>query len=181
MILKSWVSLQEVGEVGKRAGAAAALEVGTIGRPQHGCGREKLIADAHRMRLIARRHGKLRGHGLERSFDNIAADPHSRIGLIDDRARLAEDLARLGDLAANADRLEDGQRRFMQRLDFVVGNELGGRQRVDELLPWHLGNGSAAAVADAPSPLRFSRTGSLQFGPDVKRGEEVEMSARRHS
>jgi hypothetical protein len=101
----------------------------------------------------------LRRNRLERRFDNIAADAHPTFRVIDDRARLAEYLARFGDLAADADRLQDCQGRFMQRLDLVIGNELGGWKRVDQLLPRHLGNGSPAAVADAPPPLRFSRLG----------------------
>ncbi len=158
-MLKSWVSFRKSVKSASCAGATAAFEIGTVGRPQHGGGGEELPADPHRMRLIARRHDELRWYGLESFFDDVAADANIPNGFIDDRTRLAEDLARFGDLTTNADGFKDRQSRFMQHFDLVIGDELGGWQWVDKLLPRHLGNGSPAAIADASPPLRLSRLG----------------------
>src|SRR3954453_20135095 len=107
----------EIGVVGERAGPAAALAIGTIGRPPDRREGNAITAKPEIVVGIAHMNAKFRWGARNRSIDEIAANPHPLIG--NQRAGAAQELACFRLEHIHALLFEETQRGEMDRFELI--------------------------------------------------------------
>ena len=159
---------QEIVVIGQRPGAAAALDVGTIGRAEHRREGDVVAPDPYAVRRIARHEPDHRRDAGQGVLHQLAVEPHPHRSIIDQRSGLRQDGAGLGRIAFHPDLAQKPQRRLVERFDLIVGHDGEPGVVVDDLMSRKLVDGTgttalaAAAgpdtVAAAAHPSRSLRT-----------------------
>jgi hypothetical protein len=121
--------LEEVAVVLLVAGAAAAVDVGTIGRRRHHRDDQIVAAEADIVRRIAGMDGEFRRAVRNQLEDHVAVEAHPLAAFADIRAMRLHDAPCLVVQHVDADFPENAQRREVDRFQLVVGDQPGRRQR----------------------------------------------------
>jgi hypothetical protein len=144
---------QEIVVIGKGPGAAAALDIGAIGRPEHRCEGDVAAPDAHAVCWIARDELDDRRNGGEGVLDQLTAEPHPHAGVIDQRSGAGKDRARFRRIAFHADIAQQPQGSLVKHFDLVIRDDGEPGIGIDDLPSRKLIDGAGAtALAAAAGP-----------------------------
>ncbi len=122
-MLNICAELHQVAEILLTAGPAAAIGVGAVRRRRHLRERDPVGAEAHVMRRVARMQREL-GRGVrDQRRDQPAIEAHPRRALRHLRAGRSRQRARLGVEEIHADLFENRERRAMDRLQLILGDD----------------------------------------------------------
>ena len=121
--------LQEIAEILLVAGAPAAVEIGAVRRRRHLRDDQIVAAEADVVRGVARMDGEFRRRMRDQLEDHVGVETHPLAALADIGAMILHDLAGAVMQHVDADLLQHAQRGEVDRLELVVGDQLGRGER----------------------------------------------------